>query len=504
VSTSPHPSYWVETTPETSYRPLEEDLAVDVAVIGGGITGITASLFLKQEGKTVALLEAKRIVRGATGYTTGKLTAGHGVVYTDLQKNFGAEGARIYAESNQAAVRRVAQLVEEHGIACDFEPKANYVYAGSNQEVAALKAEVEAEKRAGLPVELVQETPLPYWVAAAIRLEDQAQFHPRKYLLALAEMIPGEGSHVFEKTMATDVKSGDLCVVETSRGTIRARNVIIATHLPFEDGGLFFVKAHPHRSYAVAAPLDEAKAPDGMFINSGTPTRSVRTIQDGERTLIQVGGEGHRPGEEDDTAARYQVLEDFLSESWPEAGAVEYRWSTQDYMSVDRVPYIGRLRRTSEHVYAATGYSKWGMTSGTLAGMLLTDQILGRPNPWAKLYEAKRITPKASFKRFLSGNASAGRHLVVDRFKAGEKELDAIKPGDGAIVRERGRKRAAYRDEAGALHLLSPACTHLGCHVVWNPAERSWDCPCHGSRYSGEGDVIQGPAVKPLERVDDE
>jgi glycine/D-amino acid oxidase-like deaminating enzyme/nitrite reductase/ring-hydroxylating ferredoxin subunit len=504
VSTSPHPSYWVETTPETSYRPLEEDLAVDVAVIGGGITGITASLFLKQEGKTVALLEAKRIVRGATGYTTGKLTAGHGVVYTDLQKNFGAEGARIYAESNQAAVRRVAQLVEEHGIACDFEPKANFVYAGSNQEVAALKAEVEAEKRAGLPVELVQETPLPYWVAAAIRLEDQAQFHPRKYLLALAEMIPGEGSHVFEETMATDVKSGDLCVVETSRGTIRARNVIIATHLPFEDGGLFFVKAHPHRSYAVAAPLDEAKAPDGMFINSGTPTRSVRTILDGERTLIQVGGEGHRPGEEDDTAARYQVLEDFLSESWPEAGAVEYRWSTQDYMSVDRVPYIGRLRRTSEHVYAATGYSKWGMTSGTLAGMLLTDQILGRPNPWAKLYEAKRITPKASFKRFLSGNASAGRHLVVDRFKAGEKELDAIKPGDGAIVRERGRKRAAYRDEAGALHLLSPACTHLGCHVVWNPAERSWDCPCHGSRYSGEGDVIQGPAVKPLEGVDDE
>jgi len=232
--------------------------------------------------------------------------------------------------------------------------------------------------------------------------------------------------------------------------------VIIATHLPFEDGGLFFVKAHPHRSYAVAAPLDEAKAPDGMFINSGTPTRSVRTILDGERTLIQVGGEGHRPGEEDDTAARYQVLEDFLSESWPEAGAVEYRWSTQDYMSVDRVPYIGRLRRTSEHVYAATGYSKWGMTSGTLAGMLLTDQILGRPNPWAKLYEAKRITPKASFKRFLSGNASAGRHLVVDRFKAGEKELDAIKPGDGAIVRERGRKRAAYRDEAGALISCRP------------------------------------------------
>jgi glycine/D-amino acid oxidase-like deaminating enzyme/nitrite reductase/ring-hydroxylating ferredoxin subunit len=503
VSTSPHPSYWVETTPETSYPPLEGDLLVDVAVIGGGITGITAALFLKQEGKTVALLEGKRVVRGATGYTTGKLTAGHGAVYTDLEKNFGAEGARIYAESNQAAVRRVAQLVEEHDIDCDFEPRANYVYAGSNQEVGALKAEVDAEKRAGLPVELVQETPLPYWVAAAIRLDDQAQFHPRKYLLALAELIPGEGSHLFEETMATDVENGDPCVVETSRGTIRARDVIIATQLPFEDSGLFFAKAHPHRSYAVAAPLDEARAPDGMFINSGTPTRSVRTIRDGERILIQAGGEGHKPGEEDDTSARYQVLEEFLSESWPDAGPVEYRWSTQDYMSVDRVPYIGRLRRTSEHVYTATGYSKWGMSSGTLAGMLLTDRILGRANPWAELYEAKRITPKASFKRFVSGNVGAARHLVVDRFKAGDAELDSIKPGEGAIVRAGGRKRAAYRDEAGALHLLSPACTHLGCLVAWNPAERSWDCPCHGSRYSGEGDVIQGPAVKPLRRVDD-
>lgn len=503
MSTSPHPSYWVETTPETSYPPLEGDLLVDVAVIGGGITGITAALFLKQEGKTVALLEGKRVVRGATGYTTGKLTAGHGAVYTDLEKNFGAEGARIYAESNQAAVRRVAQLVEEHGIDCDFEPRANYVYAGSNQEVAALNAEFEVEKRAGLPVELVQETPLPYWVAAAIRLDDQAQFHPRKYLLALAELIPGEGSHVFEETMATDVENGDPCVVETSRGTIRARDVIIATQLPFEDSGLFFAKAHPHRSYAVAAPLDEAKAPDGMFINSGTPTRSVRTIRDGGRILIQAGGEGHKPGEEDDTSARYQVLEEFLSESWPDAGPVEYRWSTQDYMSVDRVPYIGRLRRTSEHVYTATGYSKWGMSSGTLAGMLLTDRILGRANPWAELYESKRITPKASFKRFLSGNAGAARHLVVDRFKATDAELDSIEPGEGAIVRAGGRKRAAYRDEAGAMHLLSPACTHLGCLVAWNPAERSWDCPCHGSRYSGEGDVIQGPAVKPLRRVDD-
>lgn len=501
MSAPPNPSYWVETTPATSYPRLEEGISVDVAVIGGGITGITAATLLRREGKTVALLESKRIVRGATGYTTAKVTAGHGVVYSALEASFGAGGARIYADSNQAAVERIAQFVEEGSIDCDFERKANYVYAGSTQEVAELKAELEAQKRAGLSVEFVDETPLPYWVAAAIRLENQAQFHPRKYLLALSATIPGDGSHVFEETMATNVKGGDPCVVETNRGVVRAKDVIVATHLPFEDGGLFFLKAHPHRSYAVAAPLDEADAPDGMFINSGTPTRSVRTIPDGERLLIQVGGQGHKPGEEEDTPGRYQALEDFLQEHWPQAGPVEYRWSTQDYMSVDRVPYIGRLRRTSKHVYAATGYSKWGMTSGTLAGVLLTDRILGRENPWADFYDAKRIKPKASFKRFLSGNAGAGLHFVADRLKPAEKnDLEKLAVGEGAIVRVRGRKRAAYRDDAGSLHLLSPVCGHLYCHVAWNAAERSWDCPCHGSRYSGEGTVIQGPTVRPLKR----
>jgi Rieske Fe-S protein len=239
-----------------------------------------------------------------------------------------------------------------------------------------------------------------------------------------------------------------------------------------------------------------------MFINSGLPTRSVRTIRDSERLLVQVGGEGHKPGEEEDTTRRYRTLEQFLAEHWPEAGPVEYRWSTQDYMSVDRVPYVGRLRRTAPHVLAATGFSKWGMTGGTLAAMLLADRILGRVNPWADLYESKRIKPRAAFKRFVTGNASAGYRFVADRLRADDADIEALGPGDGAIVRRGARKHAVYRDEAGALHVLSPVCRHLYCHVVWNRAERSWDCPCHGSRYSGEGRVIQGPTVKPLKRLD--
>jgi glycine/D-amino acid oxidase-like deaminating enzyme/nitrite reductase/ring-hydroxylating ferredoxin subunit len=502
VGAPPNPSFWLETAPDTDYPALDGELAVDVCVIGGGIVGLTAATLLRRAGKTVCVLEAKRIVRGTTGYTTAKVTGGHGVIYSDLEQNFGAEGARVYAESNQAALERVVRFVDEDGIDCDFERKANYVYAESQEDVTKVEREVEAARRAGLDVSFTTETSLPYEVAGAARLENQAQFHPRRYLLALAATIPGEGSHVFEETAAQDVRHGDPCRVETDRGVVRATDVIVATHIPFGDSGLFFVKAHPHRSYAVVAPIDEAAAPDGMFINAGVPTRSVRTIRDGARLLVQVGGEGHKPGDEDDTTRRYRTLEGFLAEHWPQAGPVEYRWSTQDYMSVDRLPYIGRLRRTSPHVLTATGFSKWGMTGGTLAAMLLSDRILGRENPWADLYDAKRVRPKPALKRFVTGNASVARHFFADRLRAEDVEVESLGPGEGAVVRRGVRKRAVYRDEAGALHVLSPVCRHLYCHVAWNTAERTWDCPCHGSRYSGEGQVIQGPTVKPLKRVD--
>jgi glycine/D-amino acid oxidase-like deaminating enzyme/nitrite reductase/ring-hydroxylating ferredoxin subunit len=501
---APNPSFWLESTPDTDYPTLTSGISVDLAVIGGGITGLTAAVLLKRSGKTVAVVESKRIVRGASGYTTAKVTCGHGVIYSQLTKTFGAEGARMYAAANQAAVEQIAQLVGDSAIDCDFERKENYVYAESREETESIEHEVEAAKRCGLDASFVEETPLPYDVAGAIRLESQAQFHPRRYLLALAETVPGDGSHVFELTRALDVDEGEPCEVKTDRGTLRARDVIVATHLPFLDRGLFFAKTYPHRSYAVAAPIAEERAPDGMFINAGVPTRSVRTIRDRGRLLLQVGGEGHKAGEEENTPARYAELERFLGEHWPEAGPVEYRWSTQDYMSFDRVPYIGRLRRGSSHVYMATAFNKWGMSSGTLAAMLLRDRILGGENEWAELFESKRLKPRASGPRFVKENALVGLHFVADRLRRGDRaSAEALANGEGALVRIKGRKRAFYRDETGALHVLSPVCEHLRCIVAWNPAERTWDCPCHGSRYAGDGRVIQGPTVKDLKRIEE-
>ena len=492
------PSFWIGTTPETNYPPLEGDVDVDVAVIGAGITGLTAALLLKRAGKTVAVVESKRIVRGATGYTTAKVTSGHNLIYDDLGKRFGEEAARIYAESNEAAIERMARLVAEEGIECDFERKPNYVYAEAGGDVGQIEREVEAAQKAGLPASFATETSLPYPIAGAVRLENQAQFHPRKYLLAFAAAIDGDGSHVFEWTRALDVEEDGACVVTTDRGRVHAGDVVVATHLPFLDRGLFFAKAHPSRSYAIGAPIDESVAPDGMFINSGQPTRSIRTMRDGDAVYLNVGGEGHKPGQAEDTLERYDRLEEFMRRHW-QTGPVEYRWSTQDYTTVDRVPYVGRLRRGSEHVYVGTGYGKWGMTSGTVAAIILSDRILERENAWAELYEAKRLNPRASAKKFVKENAAVGVEFFGARLSGGERRaLDALGNGEGALLRVRGRKTAVYRDERGKLHALSPVCQHLYCIVSWNPAERSWDCPCHGSRYTGEGKVIQGPTVRDL------
>jgi glycine/D-amino acid oxidase-like deaminating enzyme/nitrite reductase/ring-hydroxylating ferredoxin subunit len=494
------PSFWIGTTPETDYPPLADGVEVDVAVIGAGITGITAAVLLKRAGKTVALLDSKRIVQGATGYTTAKVTAGHGLGYTKIRKAFGEDGARTYASANLAAIERIAQFVEEDGIDAEFHRRTNYVYAEDEQQATQLKDEVEVQQAAGLEAEIVRDTPLPFPVSGAIRVENQAQFHPRRYLLALAATLPGDGSHVFENSRVQTVKHGEPCEVIADRGVVRAGDVVVATHLPILDRGLFFARTWPHRSYAVAAPIGSAPDPEGMYINAGTPTRSLRTLQDGDRTYLQVGGNGHKPGEEDDTPARYDQLEEFLREHWPGVGEVEYRWSTQDYMPHDQVPFVGRVRRGSEHLFTATGYNKWGMTNGTAAAMIISDAILGRTNPWAELFDSKRLRPIRT-KKFFQESLSVSRHLIVDRLKRAERgAVDDVRPGEGALVRIRGRKTAVYRDDDGEIHAMSPVCRHLYCYVDWNPAERSWDCPCHGSRYAADGRAIQGPTTKDLKK----
>ena len=491
-------SYWIASTEPTSYEPLPDGIDVDVAVLGAGITGLTAAYLLTRQGRSVAVVEMKRIVRGVTGYTTAKLTAGHGLVYHRLIETFGERKARIYADSNQGAIRQVREIASELGIDCDLEPASNYVYGESPEEAERIRREVDAAQRVGLPATFVAETPLPYEVSGAIRLDEQAQFHPRKYLLPLAEAVARNGGHVFEDTRALAVHEGSPCVVRTNRGEVRARDVVVASHIPFLDRGLFFAKVHPHRSYALTARVDPDAIPEGMFLNAGTPTRSVRSIPHESGRLLLVGGDGHKPGEEPDTERRYRNLEEFARSFDPNA-VVTHGWSTQDYLSVDKVPYVGRLTRRSSHVFVATGFGKWGMTNGTVAATILADLVLGRENAWLELYDAKRVDPRASARKLVSENAKVARHFVADRVRPpGALEPEALRPGVGTVIRRGARLLAVSRDDDGRLRAVSAVCTHLGCVVAWNPAERSWDCPCHGSRFGADGTVIQGPAVEDL------
>ena len=494
-------SVWIETGPaQPDFAQLERDVHADVAVIGGGIVGITAALLLREAGATVALLEADRMTHGVTGHTTAKVSSQHGMIYARLRSRFGAEGARRYAQANEAALEWIAERVQRDAIDCDFRRRPSFAYVTSEAERGQAEDEAQAAIEAGLPAHLSQTTPLPYPVAAAVRFDNQAEFHVRKYLLALvAQLAADDGCAIFERSRAMQVQTQDGCTVRTPGGNVLAGQVVVATHYPFLDRSLAFARVHAQRSYALLCRI-AGTPPEGMFISAGSPTRSIRAVPlDGEELLL-VGGEGHRTGTGGDTEERYARLEDFAREHW-DVRSLQYRWSAQDNSTLDGVPYVGPLTPRADRVFMATGFAKWGMTGGTAAAHLLGDLLLGRENPSASLFDPNRLKLRASAGRFVKENAEAGRRFVGDRLtKRGTRPIEDLRPGEGDIVRLAGDAVAGFRDDDGTLMAVSATCTHLGCRVNWNTAERSWDCPCHGSRFTPSGEVLQGPAVHRLER----
>lgn len=498
---APNASYWITSTAATSYPHLTEDLRVDVAVVGGGIVGLTAAWVLQKEGLDVVLVEMDRIAQGVSGYTTAKITSGHNLIYSKLERLHGLETSAAYARANQHALEWMTRLVDGQKIACDLEPQTNYVYAQREDGVTEITREVEAAARAGLAAEFVGETDLPVSFAGGVRLPDQARFHPRKYLLHLAREFEQGGGRIFEDTRAVGVTENEACVVSTEDGQIHAEYAIVGTNYPFIDRGLFFPRVHPQRSYVVAGPIAPSQAPNGMFISSDEPTRSIRTIRNGSETLVMVGGNGHAVGQHYDTESQYRDLETWAKDHF-DISEITHRWSTQDGVTVDALPYAGTARRSSERVYTATGFGKWGMTNGTAAALVIADQILGRPNLFADLYDPHRLTVAASISKFARENTKVGFHFFRNRVRHPQSD-DAfdLAPGQAAVQRRGLNQIAAYRDDDGELHEVSATCTHLGCVVAWNAAEKSWDCPCHGSRFDYRGKVLHGPATVDLEQL---
>jgi glycine/D-amino acid oxidase-like deaminating enzyme/nitrite reductase/ring-hydroxylating ferredoxin subunit len=491
-------SPWIATSGQTAYPALDREMHVDVAVLGGGMAGLMAALFLKRDGARVAVLEAGRVAAGVTAYTTAKVSSLHGIQYQSVASGFGEEGARIYGQANEWAIERIGALVDELGIDCDWRRKPAYTYAMDDQGRTQVQDEVQAALRAGLKASFTTVTDLPWQVTGAIRVEDQAEFHPRRFLLAIAEQIPGDGSHVFEDTQATGVKDGEPARVETAQGQIViADHVIVATHIPFLDRGGYFARMHPARSYGLGV-YARGQAPQGMYLSTESPAHTIRSHPTERGEMLIVGGESHKVGQSgEDTAGRVARLERWARDHF-DVEEIAYRWSTQDNMPIDGVPYVGKLMPGAKRVWVATGFKKWGLTNGTAAAEILTDLIRGRENQWAPLFDSNRFKPAAAAKEFVKENANVGWRFVRDKAAADFGSLDDIPPGQGGLVRDGIRQLAAYRDEDGTLHVLSPTCTHLGCTVKWNSAERSWDCPCHGSRFHYDGTVLQGPALEGL------
>ncbi|MCL6571159.1 MAG: FAD-dependent oxidoreductase [Bacillus sp. (in: Bacteria)] len=495
-------TYWREIELPT-FQKLTADITVDVAIVGAGITGITAAYLLSKEGLKVAILEAGSVLNGTTGHTTAKVTAQHGLVYDEFINHFGEDLARLYFESHMNAIGFVENCVQQNGIDCDFSKEDAYIYATTDEYLEKLTTEWEAYKRLGIDGALKDTIPFDIQVKGSLLMQNQAQYHPLKFLRALLDDAVKAGCSVYENTTAIDIEEEDSApkVVTKSGNRVTCKNVIIASHFPFYDKpGLYFARMYVDRSYAIGIKTDK-DYPGGMYISADSPTRSIRyTPFNGEKLLI-LGGENHKTGQGIDTMKHYQALESFAEEVFG-IKEYDYRWSAQDLVTLDKVPYIGPLTSERDHILVATGYKKWGMTTGILAGHLLSDYVLNRNNPYKDLYSPSRFHVDPDLSSAITTNVDVAKHLIKGKLEMVPRDPGDLQDGEGSVVMYNGQRAGAYKDKFGKLYIVDTTCTHLGCECEWNRAEKSWDCPCHGSRYSYAGDVIEGPAKKALELLE--
>ena len=505
---------WTATHVIAERPPLVSDVDADVCVVGAGIAGITTAFLLATEGRHVVVLDAGTVGGGMTGRTTAHLAPALDDRYYELEREHGADGARLAAESHRAAVDAIERQVAAEQIDCDFLRLDGYLFVPPGDTSDDLERELDAAKRAGLDVERVSRAPLPGLdTGPALRFASQGQFHPLRYLDGLARALERRGGTIACGMHVARVEGGRDAHVETRAGpVVRAEAVVVATNTPINDRLVIHTKQAPYTTYVVALAVPAGALSPALFwdtrqraheAGSGeAPYHYVRLapLNAFEDVLI-VGGEDHKTGQAHDPEQRFARLVEWSRERWPQAREVRYRWSGQVMEPVDSLAFIGRNPADDGNVFVATGDSGNGMTHGSIAGLLITDLLAGRDNPWSRLYDPGRVTLK-SVRDFAKENLNVAAQYVKGYAGRGDVADEAdIAPGTGAIVSRGLSKIAVYRDEQGQLHERSAVCTHLGCIVQWNPAERTWDCPCHGSRFACDGTVVTGPAVRDLDRA---
>jgi glycine/D-amino acid oxidase-like deaminating enzyme/nitrite reductase/ring-hydroxylating ferredoxin subunit len=472
----------------------------DALIIGGGITGMTTALLLQKGGKKTVITEAHTIGFGTTGGTSAHINTFADTTYPEAESAFAEQGAQLFADAIKEGFGLIKTHVDTLKIDCDYESKPGYLYAENEDEVKQLDEIYDGAIKVGVAVNYTDEVPTTVAFKKALIWDGQAQFHPLKYLQGLQKAYLAAGGIILENNRVTDIQTDDgLHTAASTLGDIRTKSVVYATHMP-PNINLFNFECAPYRSYVMAVKLKSGKYPDALIYDSQEPYHYVRSHTIEGEPLLIAGGLDHKTGHEDPEKA-FADLEKYIRKYY-NLSSVKYRWSSQYYVPVDGLPYIGQMPMAAKGIYCATGYNGNGMMLGSVAGKILSDLVRKRPNPYAELFDPCRVKPIDSFSEFVKENADVAYHFVADRI--GMHETDSLKrlqPGTGKVVEVDGEKIAAYRDDEGKIHALSPVCTHAACIVNWNSEKKSWDCPCHGARYDIDGQVLTGPATKNLQAI---
>lgn len=496
-------SYWHDSVDLPHFPKLEEKITVDVGIVGAGITGITAAYLLSKQGFNVCLIDAGYILNGTTGHTTAKITAQHGLIYDEFINHFGVENAAKYYKANDEARNFIEKIVTENNIDCHFTTEDAYIYTNSEQYVKNIENEWKAYEKLNIKGEILDTTPLPFAVKKAIKMENQAHFHPLEYLNTLIDECQENRVQIFENTRAVSIEyNKQPAIITEDDHRIICRYVIQASHYPFYDGtGFYPIKMYADRSYIIAAKTKKT-VENGMYINAETPTRSIRPVTINNEKMLLIGGDNHKTGQSHgQMMAHYDTLRKFADEKFQLLN-IPYRWSAQDQVTVDKLPYVGYVTKNQHNVFVATGYRKWGMTNGTNAALLLHDLIMEKDNQYADLFSpARNIKVDPSIRKLISFNTDVAKHLIKGKVDSSNADIEELKQNEACTTIIDGQRIGVYKDEDEQIHAVDTTCTHLGCEVEWNNAENSWDCPCHGSRFTYTGDILNGPAVKPLKKV---
>jgi glycine/D-amino acid oxidase-like deaminating enzyme/nitrite reductase/ring-hydroxylating ferredoxin subunit len=502
-------SFWIDSSEPLKYTPLTEDISVHTVIVGGGIAGLSVAYCLAKEGIDVAVLEDGFLGSGETGRTTAHLVTALDDRYSEIETRLGKENAKLGAESHAAAIDFVEAIVQNERIDCEFRRVDGYLFLHPTDQLKTLNDELAATHRAGLDTQMVEQMPAIADKGPALKFSNQAQFHPLKYLKGLADAIIRYGGKIYTETHVKDISKEQL---KANGHTVRASNVVVATNSPINDLVTMHTKQHPYRTYVIGALIKKGTIEPALWWDTGNmrskwvtdPYHYVRLQPYNDSyDLLIAGGEDHKTGQAEKENIpeenRYTALINWTRERFPMVEAIVYKWSGQVMEPVDCMAFIGR-NPGDKNIFIATGDSGNGMTHGTIAGMLIRDLVMGRENKWEKLYDPSRITLKATGDFLQEVGNMAVQYL--DYLSPGDvKSLNEVKPDQGAIINLGAKKTAVYRDDQNVLHAFSAICPHLGCVVQWNASEKSFDCPCHGSRFTCLGKVVNGPALGDLKKI---